>query len=296
MSRRKSTPRVYQTTAFFPWYFSVVGKIWFPAVFVILAVAGVAVFPKGSESRIVFEERPVNFAHRGASASAPENTFAAFDRAAASGADALELDVRPTSDGRAVVIHDETVDRTTDGDGEVGEMTLADLRSLGLPTLEEVLRRYPGAFVNVEIKGREPDAAEGVLSSVRDARAEGRVLVVSEDHGVIERFRELSEGRVATGASGGEVLVFYVMSKLRMAWMLDPAYEALQIPTEHKGFSLATPRFFAAAENRGVEVDVWTVNDPGEMRRLLDFGASGIMTDHPETLAGILANRSAAEK
>lgn len=262
-------------------------------VFVLAAAAVVIVArPEGSEPRPLFEDRPVNFAHRGASASAPENTFRAFDRAVASGADAIELDVQTTRDGRIAVIHDETVDRTTEGTGAVSDMTLSELRGLGVPTLEETLERYPGTFVNVEMKGGDPKTAEGVLSSIREARASGRVLVVAEDRGMIQSFRELSEGEIPTGASRSEVLTFYVMSKIRMAWMLDPAYEALQIPSDHKGLAIATPRFFDAARSRHIGVDVWTVNDEVEMERLLDLGASGIMTDHPETLAGILTRRS----
>lgn len=248
----------------------------------------------------------MNFAHRGASAAAPENTLAAFDAAVSAGADALELDVRMTKDRQIAVIHDEAVNRTTDGAGAVRRMTLAELRALdaghrfvgfrdaGLaaPTLEETLRRYPETFVNVEIKGKETDAAKGVLAAITNAGAENRVLVVSEDGGVIGRFRELSEGRISTGASRHEVVAFFLASKLRLAWMLDPAYDSLQIPPEYKGLAIATPRFFEAAHSRNISVDVWIINDEKEMTRLLDLGADGIMTDHPEKLSEILARRA----
>lgn len=280
-------------------------------VFVFLAFfVAIPMFPEDSETRErpAIGDRPVNFAHRGASASAPENTLAAFDAAISAGADALELDVRMTKDRQIAVIHDELVNRTTNGMGAVHGMTLAELRALDaghrfggyrdagltIPTLEETLRRYPDTFVNVEIKGGESGAAEGVLSDITSTGAENRVLVVSEDGGVIGRFRELSEGRIATGASRGEVAAFFLASKLRMAWMLDPAYESLQIPPEYKGLAIVTPRFIAAAHGRNIGVDVWTINDESEMERLLDLGADGIVTDHPETLSGILARRAEA--
>ncbi len=282
-------------------------------IFVFLAFfVAIPAFPEKSETRerSAPGDRPVNFAHRGASASAPENTLAAFDAAVSAGADALELDVRMTKDRQIAVIHDELVNRTTDGAGAVRGMTLAELRALDaghrfggyrdagltIPTLEETLRRYPDTFVNVEIKGGESDAAEGVLADIAGAgaRAESRVLVVSEDGGVIGRFRELSEGRIATGASQREVAAFFLASKLRVAWALDPAYDSLQIPPEYKGLAIATPRFIAAAHSRSIVVDVWTINEAREMERLLDLGADGIMTDRPETLSEILARRAEA--
>lgn len=293
-----------------PWYFPPVAKTWFPTViFIFLAVfVAIPALPEDFETRErpALGDRPVNFAHRGASASAPENTLAAFDEAISAGAEALELDARMTRDGKIAVIHDEAVNRTTDGTGAVRGMTLTELRALdagyrfgeeyrglAVPTLEETLRRYPDTFVNVEIKGKERDAAEGVLEDITDARAESRVLVVSEDGGVIGRFRELSEGRIATGASRREVATFFLASKLRVAWALDPAYDSLQIPPEYKGLAIATPRFIAAAHGRNIGVDVWTINEAREMERLLDLGADGIMTDRPETLAEILSHRNA---
>lgn len=209
----------------------------------LLVAAIVLALPGRSGSRIMVKDRPVNFAHRGASASVPENKFAAFDEALAARADALELDVRLLREGRLVVIHDEYVDRTTSGSGRVRDASLAGLRDLlGVPTLEETLRRYPGTFVNVEIKSNELAAAERVFEDVTKARASDRVLVVSEDREVTRRFREFSEGRVATGASCSEVRAFYLLSRLRLERMLDPAYDSLQVPAEYKGFRLATPR------------------------------------------------------
>jgi glycerophosphoryl diester phosphodiesterase len=256
---------------------------------------------------------PSNFAHRGASARAPENTLEAFRLAVEAGAGGLEIDVHMTRDGETVVIHDATVDRTTDGSGAVAGMTLDELRNLDagyhfspdgggtypyrgrglrIPTLAEVYEAFPAACVNVDIKEPQPGAEEAVLRVVRNAGAEERSLVVSDDHAVVRRFRRVSAARISTGASRLEITVFYVLSRLSLQRLVHPAYDALQVPVDHRGISLVTPRFVGAAHSRGVRVDVWTINDPGEMRRLLDLGVDVIMTDRPESLATVLGRHA----
>jgi glycerophosphoryl diester phosphodiesterase len=255
---------------------------------------------------------PANFAHRGASSRAPENTLEAFRLAAESGAGGLELDIHMTSDAGVVVIHDDTVDRTTDGAGLVRDMTLREVRGLDagyrfapkgeatypyrgrgvrVPALGEVLRGFPDLKVNIDVKEDQPGVEEALLKTILDANAGERVLVVSEIPAVLERFRELSGSEVATGASRREVEDFYRMSRQGLEGSLNPAYEALQVPVEFAGSELVTPRFVEAAHGRGVRVDVWTINDAQEMRRLLDLGVDGLMTDRPELLSKVLGER-----
>jgi glycerophosphoryl diester phosphodiesterase len=255
---------------------------------------------------------PVNFAHRGASARAPENTLEAFRLAVEAGAGGLELDVRMTRDGEVVVIHDATVDRVTDGSGAVAGMTLDEVRRLDagdsfssdgsrtfpyrgrgvrIPTLAEVYEEFPDTCVNADIKEAQPEAEEAVLSVIQDADAEGRTLVASTEHAVLRRFRKVSEGRVSTGASRREIAAFYALSRLHLEALVSPLYQALQVPVEHRGIKLATPRFVRAAHSRGARVDVWTINDAAEMRRLLDLGVDVIMTDRPELLESLLRER-----
>jgi glycerophosphoryl diester phosphodiesterase len=283
---------------------------------VLISLAGLACFVAlilGRErKRTVRGEWPVNVAHRGASTLAPENTIEAFRLAVEAGAGGLELDVHMTRDGHIVVIHDATVDRTTNGSGAVSEMTLDELRrfdaghnfspdggstrpyrgrGVWVPTLGEVLEEFPGVAVNIEIKAGTPGIEETVLGILRDANALGRALVVSTPHAIVKRFRKISSGHISTGASRWEIGVFYILSRLCLERLVRPAYEALQVPLLHRGILVVTPRFIRAAQARGVRVDVWTINQAEEMRRLLDLGVDVIMTDRPGTLAEVLINR-----
>jgi glycerophosphoryl diester phosphodiesterase len=236
----------------------------------------------------------------------------AFRLAVEAGAGGLELDVHMTRDREIVVIHDATVDRTTERSGAVAGMTLDELRVLDagyrfspdgssmypyrgqgvrIPTLAEVYKQFPAAFVNIDIKESQPGVEETVLRVIRDAGAEERSLVVSQDHAVVRRFRKVSGGRISTGASRLETGAFYLRSRLRLERLCRPAYDALQVPVEHEGIMLVTPRFLQAAHSRVVRVDVWTINDAGEMLRLLDLGVDVIMTDRPEMLAEVLEER-----
>src|SRR5215216_5086198 len=284
--------------------------------FVLISLAGLACFValilRKGRKRTVRGAWPVNLAHRGASALAPVNTIEAFRLAVEAGAGGLELDVHMTRDGHTVVIHDATVDRTTNGSGAVSEMTLEELRGLDaghnfspdggptrpyrgrgvrVPTLGEVLEVFPVVAVNIEIKAGTPGIEETVLGVLREANALGRALVVSTPHDIVKRFRKISSGRVSTGASRWEIGVFYISSRFRLEHLVRPAYDALQVPLRHRGIPLVTPRFLKAAHANGVRVDAWTINQADEMCRLLDLGVDVIMTDRPGTMAEVLENQ-----
>jgi glycerophosphoryl diester phosphodiesterase len=280
----------------------------------LVALAGLALVValrlRKEKHNVVGREWPVNLAHRGASARAPENTLEAFRLAVESGAGGLELDVHLTRDGHVVVIHDPTLDRTTNTTGAVAEMTLGELREpdaghrfsqdgdvpyrglgLRIPTLAEVLRAFPGAAVNIDMKADRPGIEAAVLGVLREAGAEGRALVVSSRRSAVRRFRRVSEGSVSTGASRWETGVLFILSNHRLERLQPPANQALQVPLSHRGIPLVTRRFVEAAHAAGVRVDAWTINRSDEMRRLLDLGVDVIMTDHPETLTTVLGQR-----
>ena len=284
--------------------------------FVLISLAALAcsvalVLRKGRQ-RPVGGEWPVNLAHRGASNISPENTIEAFRLAVEAGAGGLELDVHMARDGRLVVIHDATVDRTTDGTGAVSGMTIDELRGFDagykfspegeptrpyrgrgvrIPTLDEVLEEFPGIAINIDIKAGPPGIEAAVLGVLREANALDRALVVSTTHATVKQFRKVSGGSVSTGASRWEIGVFYILSRLRLERLINPVYDALQVPLRHRGIPVVIPRFIEAAHARGARVDVWTINQADEMHRLLDLGADVIMTDRPGTLAEVLQRR-----
>jgi glycerophosphoryl diester phosphodiesterase len=255
------------------------------------------------------QDWPINFAHRGGAKIAPENTLEGFREGMRVGAGVLELDVHAIADGNVVVIHDETVERTTDGSGPVREMTLAEVKRLDagyrftpdngktypyrgegvkVPTMEEVYREFTDVPINVEIKGKRPSIEEAVWRIIESAGAEERTLVVSEDSGTIRRFREVSGGKVATAASRVELISFWLLSRLRLGGLSKPTYQALQGPETHKGLRIVAPELIRVAHERGLRVDVWTIDHEPDMRRLLGFGVDGIMTDRPDILAKVL--------
>lgn len=252
-------------------------------------------------------------AHAGGNLLWPDNTMVAFNGANAMGADVLELDVHRVADGQFVVIHDATVDRTTDGTGEVAQFGMLELRRLDagyrwtpsgpstdeaalypyrgsgvtLPTLTEVLGAFPGKAVNIELKQNDPDVADALCQLIRDNDAAERVMVGSFHGGALAQFRR-SCPEVATSASQNEVIVFLALEKLRLSAILTPQYEALQVPISQYNIGIVTQHFVDAAKARGVDVHVWTVNDEATMREMVALGVNGLITDRPDRALRVL--------
>ena len=247
---------------------------------------------------------PVFCAHRGGARLAPENTLEAFRSAVEDWAvDMLELDVRATRDGRVVVFHDRTVDRTTDGAGLVASMTWDELRELDagyrfldllgnpswrgrgvrVPLFEEVLESCPGVRVNAEIK--DARAARGLVDAIRRHGAQQRVLVAAER----ERCRRAVRGYEGPwGASREQLVRFWVLHRTRLSPLYTPAADILQVPLTWRGRAVVTPLLLQEAHRRNIPVHVWVVDDEERMRVLLDVGVDGIQTDRPDVLARVL--------
>ncbi|MEE8115468.1 MAG: glycerophosphodiester phosphodiesterase family protein [Gemmatimonadales bacterium] len=243
-------------------------------------------------------QRPV-IAHRGASAQAPENTMPAFEQAADLAADALELDVHLSADGVPVVIHDPTLDRTTDRRGPVAACTLAELREadagatfspdgggsfpwrgreVRIPTLIEVLERLPELPLLIELKSAAVQHAVRHLLEQQDAA--GRCLVASADHAAVAVFREPPFLACASRRD-----IVRLLLRAHLAVPTGPIrYRALSVPDRHRGFPVPTTRFIAAARRLGLPVHVWTVNDPVAAQALWRKGAAGIVTNDPAKL------------
>lgn len=255
--------------------------------------------------------RPRFFAHRGGALEGPENTLEAFRQGVAAGADHLELDVHASSDGEIVVIHDPTLERTTNGSGEVRAHSLAELRALDagyrfeaadgsfpfrgrgvrIPTLAELCAEFPDVPLNMEIKQAEPDIIDAVLGVLREHDALARSLVAAEHGSLMEQIRARADG-VLLGYSTEDVIAFLEAMEAGTLADLEPVGFALQIPPEFLGTPLVTAELVEAAHAHGVEVHVWTVDEVAEMERLLDLGVDGLMTDRPTVLAQVLARRT----
>ena len=256
--------------------------------------------------------RPLVMAHQGGADLAPSNTMAAFRNAAQMGVDVLELDVHTTKDGVVVVIHDATVDRTTNGTGRVHDLALSDLQKLDagyqfstdngqtfpfrgqgvtIPTLQEVLAAFPTLRINIEIKQADPPMEQAVADLIQQAGAQERVLVVASNSDVIERFRALMP-EVATGASESEVRSFFYAQTLRVSALYRPTADALQVPENFGNIQVLSPHFVQAAHARDVAVHAWTINDVESMRRLLDMGIDGIITDRPDLALEVLGRKA----
>ena len=228
----------------------------------------------------------------------PENTLIAFDAGLSAGADGLEFDVHLASDGQVVVIHDATLERTTDGSGTVAERTSAELATVdasrrfgidlehrwpgqtaGVPSLDAVLARYAVPLI-IEMKGEDVRLGPAVVASVRRASATMRVCLGSFSADVLASARAAAPD-IATSAARAESL-----RALQRSWLgLSPGrvpYRAFQVPERSGRLRVVSRRFIRAVHKSHCAVQVWTVNEEADMRRLFDWGIDGLITDHPD--------------
>ncbi|MHB1064270.1 MAG: glycerophosphodiester phosphodiesterase [Georgenia sp.] len=246
---------------------------------------------------------PIAFAHRGGALEAPENSRAAVEHVVALGLSYLETDVRATSDGVAVLFHDPTVDRATNGTGRIDTMTAARLAHLrdhsgGSPLrLDELLGDHPDLRLNIDAK--DDHAVEPLVRTLRAAKALDRVGLASFSDARLARLREMLPG-VATSLGRGEVVRLMAAAHgfgpvvgMRRRPLPGPAdgVVAAQVPARLRGRRFVTPRLVSAAHRLGLGVHVWTVNEPDEMVRLLDLGVDGLISDRPTVLRDVLTAR-----
>jgi glycerophosphoryl diester phosphodiesterase len=288
--------------------------IWLAAPVLVVALAGCAFYAVLSRTKGApvpehkyFQtdtRRPLIIAHRGGAGLWPENTLYAFERAAAMGVDVIETDVHATADGELVVIHDENVDRTTDGAGLVGSMTLAGLKRLdaayrfspdggrsfplrgqgvSVPTLREVFVALPHMRFNIEPKQAAPSLDAPLCRLIREQGMAERVMVASFGGATLQEFRrECPE--VATSASTGEVAHFLALQEAGLSASYSPVMQALQVPERWGALRVLTRDFVEAAHGRNLRVHAWTLNDEGDMRRIIEMDVDGVMTDYPDRL------------
>ena len=286
---------------------------------VILICAGIYIYlamrtGKPAISREIFKReisRPLVFAHRGGGGLFPENTLEAFKYSAQMGVDVLELDVHSTADGTLVVMHDSRVDRTTNGNGRVSEMTLAEVKKLDaayqftpddgktfpyrgkgitIPTLQEIFDSFPEMTFNVEPKQAEPSVTKPLCEMIRTRTMTEKVIVGSFRQTAIDEFRaECPE--VATSATPSEVSEFLALYKMGLGESYSPPMQVLQIPERVGSLQVVSKDFIETARKLNLQVHVWTINETEDMQRLLEMKVDGIMTDYPDRLLKILGNR-----
>jgi glycerophosphoryl diester phosphodiesterase len=241
------------------------------------------------------------YAHRGASALLPENTIEAFAKALADGADALELDIHRTADGHFVVAHDPHGQRLAGVAEHIRTLALADVKNWDLsaadsrhrgrhsvPTLDEVLATFPDVPMSIDHKPDTSEAVPDLLELLARHGAEDRVTLASFSVRVMARIRGLGyRGRTA-------------LTRPEVAWLrflpaaLARRYiagDAAQVPTHSGPIRLDGKRFLEKCRSLAIRTDFWVVNDPSEARRLLDRGATGVMTDDPALIAPVFRDR-----
>lgn len=254
---------------------------------------------------------PWVIAHRGGWELWPEHTLHGYRRAIDMGVDVLELDVRTSADSVLVIVHDRTVDRTTDGQGRVGSLTLEKLRALDagyrwsddggatfpyrnqglqIPTLEEVLLAFPGQRLNIELKTDDERSVQDLCATLERFGHADRTLVAAFSQETLDRFRPSCPG-VATSASFKEGLGYWFWHIARLDLFASTPFDAV-LPMLRLGpIHVPDGRFIRLTQRRGLPVQPWTVDDEETMKQLIDRGVHGIITRRPDRLIDLLRER-----
>jgi glycerophosphoryl diester phosphodiesterase len=240
--------------------------------------------------------RRVVVGHRGNSAHAPENTLESFRQAVALGVDSLEFDVHLTADGKVVVMHDSHIDRTTDGTGEVRQMTLSAIRAhdagarfvgrngstvsyrgkgIVAPTVDEVLEEFPNTAVLIEIKTAA--ASQALLDRIKAHHAEARTIVASFDDDALSPYRDTTIP-IAASMNAAARLYFPALFRRRVT---SVPFRNISIPPTFRGLPLPLAGYATILRPLGVTVQVWTVDDPAQARHLWEEGIQGIISNDP---------------
>ncbi|MGI0119990.1 glycerophosphodiester phosphodiesterase [Zooshikella sp. RANM57] len=250
-------------------------------------------------------DSPLVIAHRGGRGLWPENTLFAFNNAVKLGVDMLEMDVRTTADGTLVIMHDQKVDRTTNGHGSVNDLLWTDLQHLDagyawtsdkgqtypfrgkgitIPTLSSVLSSFPQKPMIIEIK--EVGIEQKVCNTIQKYNMQHNVIVGSFIETSLYTFRDICP-EVATSASHIEVRNMVILDTVGLGHLYRPPAIALQIPEYHDERLITSPSLLATANHHQLWVQVWTVNDTAQMQRLMKQDINGIITDFPDRLINL---------
>ncbi len=267
--------------------------------------------------KVLTRTTPAVLAHRGGCSIAPENSLAAFTKSTELGVDGFEIDIRLTKDEEIIVFHDEFLDRTTDGAGRVSDLTLSELRKLDLGyhfedekgnniyrgkgetimTLKELFEKFPDMWINIDMKD-SPETYEGSLIPSKLWRlidllnVHDRVVVTSFFDEQIDRFNLYAQNSVAIGAGENEIRKAYAAFNSQFGHLYRPKADVFQLPVKSSVFRLDLRRFIAFLENLNVPVHYWIIDQPEDMKALIEAGAKGIITDCPELAVQVVKDKN----
>lgn len=283
------------------------------AILILLFLFLFLVFTPGAPSHPYYDGvgSPMVIAHQGGDGIWPGDTLYAFEKAVETGADVLEMDAHITKDDHIVLMHDETVDDTTDGTGQIEDMTLEELKQLDaaydwsndggqtfpyrgqgiqVPTLDELFQQFPQMRYVIEIKLTKNPIGQPLCDLIRQYDMQDKVLIASFHDEAMQNFRTTCP-EIATSASRGEVTRFVILGKLFLSGLVAPDYQSLQPPydpQESYSIPIMTKRFIREAHAKNIKVEPWTVDDPELMRQYIEWGVDGIITDRPDLMVEIL--------
>jgi len=286
-------------------------KTWHIATVILIALAVVLRVTSRPAAEITYYtelKHPLVIAHQGGDGLWPGETLLAYQNSVDLGVDVLEMDIHITKDGVLVLMHDETVDRTTDGTGEIENMTLEEIKKLDagydwspdngattpfrgqglkVATLEEVFSAFPDKRMTIEIKKTNISMAEPFCNLIRKHNMQDKVLVASFHDDRLKEFRaECPE--VATSSAKNETTIYVLLTKAFLGKFYSPKFYALQVPEESGGITVMTKGFVEAAHASNLAVEPWTINDEETMRKFIEWGVDGIITDRPDILLSVL--------
>ena len=282
-------------------------------IILLLSLAMLLIFTPDAPSHPYYDNvsRPLVIAHQGGDGVWPGDTMYAFEKSVEIGADVLEMDAHITKDDQIILMHDETVDATTDGTGLIEDLTLAELKQLDaaytwsnddgksfpqrgkgiqVPALEEVFQKFSQMRYVIEIKLTENPIDKPLCDLIRQYNMQDKVMVASFHDEAMQNFRETCP-EIATSASRGEVTAFVLLGKVFLSGFIAPQYESIQPPydpQESMNIPIMTERFIREAHAKNIRVEPWTVDDPELMRQYIEWGVDGIITDRPDLMIEVL--------
>ena len=282
------------------------------AVLLVAFIASVIVNPQAPPTRY-YDGAPemLVIAHQGGDGVWPGDTMLAFENAVQIGADVLEMDAHITKDGHIVLMHDEEVDRTTDGTGLIEELTLIELKQLDaaydwsndggktfpyrgqgirVPALDEVFEAFPQMRFVIEIKLTKNPIEKPLCNLIRQYNMEEKALIGSFHDEAMQSFRATCP-EVATSAASDEVRNYVLLGKIFLWGFYLPQFQTIQPPydpAESLGITIVTERFIRESHAKNIRVEPWTVNDPDLMKQYIEWGVDGIITDRPDLLVEVL--------